>query len=57
MVPNEAGGVNVTIREVGNGIIPVIVGADDEGVVVVMLFEAEEAVESPTEFVATTVNV
>jgi hypothetical protein len=56
-VPNEAGAVNVTMREVINGLIPVIVGAEDDGIVVVMLFDSEEGSESPTEFVATTVNV
>jgi hypothetical protein len=56
-VPNEAGAVNVTMKDVVNAFIPVIVGSEDEGVVVVMLFEAEEGAESPTEFVAVTVNV
>ena len=49
--------MKVTIKESVSALIPVIVGADDEGVDVVTLLEAEEPVESPTEFVATTVNV
>jgi len=56
-VPNEDGAVNVTMKDVVNAFIPVIVGEEDVGVVVVMLFEAEEDTESPTIFVATTVKV
>ena len=54
-MPKEVGALNVTIRELVNKFILVIINVEDQGGVVI-LFEGEEYIE-PTKVYVVTVNV